>query len=412
MKITNFKLENVKRVELLEMQLQEKGLVVIGGKNGQGKTSVLDGIAAGLGGAKFIPSNLRNDDAKKPATIRIELNNGLVVERKGKNAALTVTDPEGKKAGQKLLDKFISAFALDLPAFLNATTKEKAQYLLDTLGIGDKLSDLERQEKELYDERTIVGRQGQSAAAHANELPEYPDAPLFGESISELAQQQQEIMQRNAKRQTAQDRVAECQNRIKSRTGLIATWEAEIEAAKKEIKKIQEDMRAVGEMAKEEPESTEEIEEKIRNIETNNAQIAANKAKADAESAAEKLRKEYAALTEKINSVRDERMALLDKAELPLKGLSVEDGELVFDGQKWDCMSGSQQLRVAAAIASAIKPECKFLLLDKLEQMDAETMREFGKWAEAQNLQIIATRVTTNPDECKIIIEDGKEKTT
>ena len=69
-------------------------------------------------------------------------------------------------------------------------------------------------------------------------------------------------------------------------------------------------------------------------------------------------------------------------------------------------MSGSDQLKVATAIVRALKPECGFVLVDKLEQMDVETMREFGAWAEVEGLQIIATRVSTG-DECSIIIEDG-----
>ena len=69
-------------------------------------------------------------------------------------------------------------------------------------------------------------------------------------------------------------------------------------------------------------------------------------------------------------------------------------------------MSGSEQLRVAAAIVRCLNPECGFVLLDKLEQMDLQTLADFGKWLEAEGLQAIATRVSTG-DECSIIIEDG-----
>ena len=72
-------------------------------------------------------------------------------------------------------------------------------------------------------------------------------------------------------------------------------------------------------------------------------------------------------------------------------------------------MSGSDQLRVATAIVRRLNPECGFVLLDKLEQMDVETMKEFGEWLEQEGLQAIATRVSTG-DECSIIIEDGYEK--
>ena len=89
-----------------------------------------------------------------------------------------------------------------------------------------------------------------------------------------------------------------------------------------------------------------------------------------------------------------------------MPGLSVDDGELLYLGQRWDNMSGSQQLQVATAIVRKLKPECGFVLIDKLEQMDQLTLQEFGAWLEQEGLQAIATRVSTG-DECSILIEDG-----
>ena len=91
---------------------------------------------------------------------------------------------------------------------------------------------------------------------------------------------------------------------------------------------------------------------------------------------------------------------------LPLPGLSVEEGELVYKGQKWDNMSGSERLMVSTAIVRKLNPRCGFVLLDKLEQMDLNTLQEFGRWLEGEGLQAIATRVSTG-DECSIVIEDG-----
>ena len=69
-------------------------------------------------------------------------------------------------------------------------------------------------------------------------------------------------------------------------------------------------------------------------------------------------------------------------------------------------MSGSDQLIVATAIVRKLNPKCGFVLLDKLEQMDLNTLQSFGKWLEQEGLQAIATRVSTG-DECSIIIDDG-----
>lgn len=77
--------------------------------------------------------------------------------------------------------------------------------------------------------------------------------------------------------------------------------------------------------------------------------------------------------------IRAQRLQLLATVVMPLEGLSIDEaGELIFRGQRWDCMSGAEQLQVSAAICAAMKPECGFVLLDRLECMDVETLREFG----------------------------------
>ena len=111
-------------------------------------------------------------------------------------------------------------------------------------------------------------------------------------------------------------------------------------------------------------------------------------------------------LSTKLEDVRSKRQSLLSGADLPLEGLSVKGGELTYLEQKWDCISGSDQLRVAVAIVQKLQPNCGFVLLDKTEQMDLETLSEFGAWLESEGLQAICTRVSTG-SECSIIIEDG-----
>lgn len=118
---------------------------------------------------------------------------------------------------------------------------------------------------------------------------------------------------------------------------------------------------------------------------------------------------QYIQLTEEIQSVRKAKTDLLDGADLPLEGLSVDNGELTYNGFKWDNMSGSEQLKVATAIVRKLNPNCGFVLIDKLEQMDTDTLNDFGRWLESEGLQAIATRVSTG-DECSIIIEDGYSK--
>ena len=119
-KINALELENVKRIKAVKIDPTQNGLTIIGGDNNQGKTSVLDSIAWALGGDKNKPSNAAREGSTIPPVLKVTLSNGIIVERKGKNSSLKVTDPSGKKAGQNLLNSFIEQLALDLPKFMTA----------------------------------------------------------------------------------------------------------------------------------------------------------------------------------------------------------------------------------------------------------------------------------------------------
>ena len=179
----------------------KNGLTVIGGRNNQGKTSVLDAIAWALGGDKFRPSQARREGSAIPPNLHIVMSNGLIVERKGKNSALKVTDPSGEKGGQQLLNEFVEQLALDLPRFLRASDKERADILLRIIGVRDQLTALEQKEKEQYNERQAIGRIADQKEKFAKEQTYYPDVPSQPVSASELIRRQQEILAQNGENQ-------------------------------------------------------------------------------------------------------------------------------------------------------------------------------------------------------------------
>ena len=413
-KITSFEAENVKRIKAVQFTPSEDGLTIIGGKNANGKTSVLDGIVYALGGEKNRPKNFNREGSAVPGKIRIELSNGIIVERSGKNASLKVTDPSGRKGGQRLLNEFIEPLALNLPKFMNASDREKGETLLQIIGVGEELAELDKKENFIYSERTLVGRDADKKSKLAEALEYYPDAPEELVSASDLIKQQQEILARNGENQRKRDRVKEItfeKHRIFDEAQRleeqIAELTARLEERKKAYEKTAEDEAiAMKDAAQLEDENTAEIEESIANIEEINRRVRANFTKANAVDEAEQLRNEYDKMTGELEAVRSQRKALLDSADLPLEGLSVSEGALVYKGQQWSDMSSAEQLIVATAIVRKLNPECGFVLMDKLEQMDTDTLAEFGEWLEAEGLQVIATRVSTG-DECSIIIEDG-----
>jgi hypothetical protein len=415
--ITALEAENVKRIKAVAFAPSPTGLTLVGGNNNQGKTSVLDALAWALGGERFRPTAAQRDGAVAPAHLKVTLSNGVIVERKGKNASLTVTDPTGRRSGQQLLNAFVEPLALDLPRFMEASDKEKADILLRIIGVGSELQVKDLEIKGLYDKRTFTGQLAAQKKHFAEEMISYPEAPDEPVSASELIRQQQDILARNGENQRLRAQYAEleqqvqqCVDELKRTRERIATLQQladELDAKHTKLFNQRETARKT--VSQLQDESTAELEASIRDIEETNRKVRANLEKSRAEDEAAQYASEYDRLTESIQQKRADRMALLNGADLPLPGLSVEDGVLTYKGKHWRDMSGSDQLRVAAAIVRRLNPDCGFVLLDKLEQMDMTTLQEFSAWLEAEGLQAIATRVSTG-SECQIIIEDGMVK--
>lgn len=402
-KINKLEIENVKRVKAVKIEPTANGLTILGGNNNQGKSSVLDAIAWALGGNKYKPSQAVREGSAIPPNLHIVMSNGLVIDRKGKNSDLKVTDPEGNKAGQQLLDSFVEELALNLPKFMESSNREKANILLQIIGVGSQLLELEQEEKELYNQRHAIGQIADQKEKFAKEQLYFPDAPKEPVSASELIRQQQEILAINGENQRKR---AAAEKYSKE----FAEAQLAFEAAQKRLDEARLNADIASKSAVDlHDESTDELEKNIHDIDEINRKVRANLDKDKAEEDALRYKEQYNGFTAKIEQIRDKKTALLQNAQLPLQGLSVDDGELIYNGFKWDNMSGSDQLKVATAIVRKLNPNCGFVLLDKLEQMDLLTLNEFGTWLESEGLQAIATRVSSGA-ECSIIIEDGYVK--
>jgi polyhydroxyalkanoate synthesis regulator phasin len=419
--ITGLEIENVKRVKAVHMEPAETGLTVIGGDNRQGKTSVLDAIMAALGGEKFTPSNAVRDGADK-GQVTVTLSNGLVVTRSftGKGSYLKVADPAGSKGGQMLLNEFVSEFALSLGKFLGSSDKEKTKTLLQIIGVD--LTPFEERHKKLYGEREQTGRLRDRAKHHAEAMP-YNEAvgtdiltpsDIMAELEAKVGKNAKnreirtkaEAFRANLQRQEgrvrdAKEAVADLEKRLQEAKAELGGRMAELDRMRGEVEAAQKAAAAV------QDEDVTAIKTRLAQIEDTNAEVRKNLDREKALAEAEGFGEEYRALSHQIEANQTEMRDLLNGAAMPLEGLSVDGGVLTFAGAAWDCMSGADQLRVATAIVRKLNPACGFVLIDKVEQMDLTTLREFAAWLQAEGLQAITTRVSRG-DECQIVIEAGE----
>lgn len=463
-KITGFSVQDFKRIRLVEIHPTENGLTILGGRNAQGKSSCLDAIAYALGGETFRPSDINNHDAEKNATIRVEID-GLIVERAGKNAALKITDARGMRGNQTLLNDIVGKFALDLGAFMRAGDLDKAKMLLKMFpDLEQRLAELKKRADEIREARADQNRDIKRLQVHFNEMPHFPEAPADEISIEALTKELQgvteaenETASRRALLAVEQQRAAELESKLANNQRLIDAKNTEIgtneDRLKEALKTLEAEYerqkkamfeQAINRKAELETQIAElqqgqaEIERNITGTKDGIESIKANLA-GDPDFAAKKAdimqrlqqadetnkqiranaerRKLYAQIAEMrqtsdrqtadLQAIEADRTALLQNAELPLPELSINaDGELLYRGQKWDCMSGSERLKVATAICMKSKPGCGFVLIDGLEAMDPQTLADFGEFLTAQNMQGIGTIVGENA--ATVIIEDGR----
>ena len=420
LKVVALEVENVKRVRRVDMTLDQTGLTVIGGSNAQGKTSLLDAIKWTLGGERYRPSE-PGRDGQQPET-KITLSNGLVAQIHGKNGTLKVTDPSGKRGGITLIQDFIGTFALDLPKFLNNTAAEKCKMLLDCYpDLGKKLKDLNADYDKTYQERLVLGRQVELKDKHAKDLPYNEGAPENLLTGTEMAEKLSAAMAVNAKNRSIRDNIIMEKSRLESAMRSVVQKTERVS----ELERMLAEARAQREAAMADRDSTEQrvkdseaaaaslvdedvssVKKQMVEIDQINAKVRQNLEKTHAEEESSNLRIEYNALSLRIKEISEAKIELLNSVKMPLDGLSILDGELIYQGAKWDCMSGAERLKVGTAICSVIKPSCGFVLLDELEKMDLRTLAEFGEWLVEHNMQAIGTRVSDG-DECSVIIEDG-----
>jgi len=179
MKIVQLKSENVKRLYAVEIN-PDGSLVIINGRNAQGKTSVLDSIMFALGGASSVPGKpIRNGAGHAKIEVeleRVELDN-LIVERSfvGDKTYLKVYnkgDGAEYSSPQSMLNDLLGKIAFDPLAFARKTTKEQVAALLDVVDLGDvDLNTLSKERQEIYDDRTDINRERKRVKGNLDNSP-------------------------------------------------------------------------------------------------------------------------------------------------------------------------------------------------------------------------------------------------
>ena len=426
MKIIRLISENIKRVVAVEI-IPQANVVEVTGRNGSGKTSVLDSIWWALAGTRTHQDKPIRDGQKEA---RIELDLGeIVVKRSFRlqqdgqrvTTSLTVESAQGARfaSPQGMLDELHRPLSFDPVKFMKLDSKEQTRRLLEACGLS--LDDFHRAHSAYYEARREVNRrvkQLKASAANILVTPDTPDTLIDVKLLlEELRFGDQRNQSRNAWIQKRDNLLAEV-NQVRSNVARYEKRAADLrveaegcdEAAidlKRKADKLEAEVASLPDVAPAfDPEpvrlSIERAQGLNQAVEEKNRRRKLEQQAVDAEN-------ESDLLTAKME---DREMMLAEavaNTDLSVPGLSVSDGEVTLDGQPFEQASDAQQLRVSCAIAMKNNPKLRVLRIRDGSLMDKQSMELLASMAAEHDFQVWIERVDSS-GQVGVVIEDGEVK--
>lgn len=399
-KIVRLESTNYKRLKAVEIAPDPDGnLVIVAGKNGQGKTSILDSITAALGGvnAKTTPKPIR--DGEERAEIILETEDLIVTRRfTASGSTLTVKAPDGAlyPKGQAKLDDLLGRLSLDPLAFTQLSDKDQLATLLNLVKLPFDPEQLAAERKELFEVRTEVNRelkQAQSAAAAIPVTKEMADLKTV--SVTDLLKEFRDG-------QALNERIAEADR-------AVVAWQAKVDRLTAELAEAQEALDNASDYSAKAPEPVdlEAIQAKLDNAEQINADVRTFESWTRASDAVTERQAEAADLTAKLEEIDRRKADGLAAAEFPVEGLGFDESGVTYNGIPFKQASAAEQLRVSLAMAIALNPKLRVIRIADGSLLDSDNLALVESIAREHDFQVWIEMVGDGNGR-GIVIEDGQ----
>jgi len=399
MKIVSLEAENIKCLKAIEIK-PDGNLVIIGGENEAGKSSILDSIEYALAGSKHIPDKpIRNGQEK--ARIVLDLGDIQVTRTFTKNGTnLVVKSKDGATFAtpQDMLNKIVGNLSFDPSEFFRMDNKKRIETLKKLVGLD--FTELNNKYKEAFDNRTDVNRRGKELKAQADGLSYYKDVPDKEVSVAELSKQLTGAISQNQKLNNDkrsldnnQSRIVKIDEQIKQ----LTEEKTKIESYMKKDKIMIKDLKEI---------DVSEIQSNINSAEEINKKVRANNDKKNLEKDLQELREKSESLSVALRNIDETKQQMMGKAKFPIKGLCFDEDCVIFNGVPFDQISQGARIKISVAIGLVLNPKLKILLIRDASLLDQKNLEMIAKMAEKMDAQVWLERVG-HGKECQIIISDG-----
>lgn len=441
-RIIALQVENIKRVVALRLK-PDGGLVVVGGDNAQGKSSVLDAIEYAFGGGNALPSKPIKDKARKARVIAETQDYTVTRTFTEKGSYLTVTTKDGARypQPQALLDKMVGDLSFDPLAFTRKRPAEQAALVRELAGVDT--TEVDKARSEAFETRTELGRDEKKLAAQLEAAPFYEDVPDEPVSIESIAKDIEANRAHNAANQKERDRIADLRregerkraeleqalanaviahkaavdrteslkaelNKAVHAEETLANAKAEAEGVRdgftteldKGLAEVELDLEGLVDKP------VDELVGRLANCEQTNEKVRANRERNNLSAEHDAVASHVTKLTATIEECDRKKKKMLAEADLPVEGLAYDDDGVTYNGIPFDQCSSAEQLRVSVAMTLAMNPALRVMLIRDGSLLDETSMKLLAELAATHDAQVWVERVSKG-EEVSVVISDG-----
>lgn len=408
MKIVSLEVEGFKRIVAVEIK-PDGNMVQITGKNGNGKSSVLDAIWVALAGtsvAPIVPIRTGHDQAR----IKMDLGEIVVTRifRQGKTSSLTVENAEGSKIAspQAMLDGLLGQLSFDPLAFERMKPKEQFDALRKFVP-GYDFEMNEMMNKSDYEKRADVNRRAKQAKNLAESIVIPLGIPAVPVDESQLIDEMQSAAKFNADIETRKSNRAKLAKSIEENKAKIADLEIELAERRKEVEASEQKLQLAPPLPA--PKDVDAIRKAIDSAKDVNRQVALREEKVEHEAMAKELEAESDALTDKMKKREADKLAAIAAANLPVENLTFGDGIILYNGIPFGQASDAERLRVSIAIAMASNSKLRVVRVRDGSLLDEDSLQLLAEMADKNDMQVWIERVDSS-GRIGFVLEDGHLK--
>jgi len=427
--IVGLEAENIKALKAVKLGLKGHSLVIVGGNNAQGKTSLLDSIAIALGGKKQEPEEVirRGEnhgrivldlDEAYPlcGDTPIELKVTVVFTKKaGRKLILEGKDGSTFRSPQEIFDRFINRLTFDPLEFVRLDKEKQVGIVREMSGID--FTQLDQEYQVLYDERRDLNRDLKGAeGAVAQSISGTEDLQLKPVDVPSLIAQRDQIQEGNAKNNDRMRKIEQLKKDLQLKAWTkndiieqIQTLQSKLEVVEKEISEMERKEKEWEGLSKSLVwHKTDEIDLQISQAQEINSLIEKKKFRDEQLTKVTAIRKQVADIEGNMESIKEQKARMLSQAHYPVPGFRIDaDGCLLYNDLPFSQASSMQQIDVAIDMALAINPHLKLALVREGSIIDLDNLKRIHQKVEAMGGKLIMER-TGKGDEMSVIIEEGE----